>query len=98
MSKQNLVAEQVLGMIPELCRMMPRDEAIRALMGKGELREVQAVLSLVRYMREDAIRCAVQPDLNERQAGFYSGEANALHQLEEWVLNCIGLEMGGEGE
>lgn len=96
--KVNLEAVEVLSVIPELRGCLEKGEAIRALAGKGELREVQAFVSLCRYMREDAIRDCCQPDLSERQAGFYAGEVNALAQLEEWLLNCVGLGMGAELE
>lgn len=98
MSSDNLSAERVLGVIPGLCNTMTRDDSIRCLMGKGGTMEQQAVISLLRYMREDAIRCGVDPDLTERKAGFYSGEVNALAQLEEWLLNIYGMGMGKDGE
>jgi hypothetical protein len=73
-------------LIPNLFREMTADEALRHLRGKSTDIGQRAILTLIRYTREDVLDAGTSFELSERQSGYYAGAAHILRELEQQIV------------
>lgn len=81
---------EVVTYVPVRGEVMSNEEALGCLAGKGNLPDQRAVLAVIQWSREDAVRDMVRPSMGEREAGWMAGRAFALQELEEILRNAYG--------
>ena len=75
--------QEVVTLLPAHRHKMTVKEARMALRGKANCLEVQAMISLLQWGREDMLAASLQPELSGRAAGYYAGCAAALRAQED---------------